>query len=309
VASILWYRIKKNLIDKKVVQFKDELINLINSYLFEDHTSLSDPSGIKDLLNRSWKRNAAIEVLLDFEEYLQGESNSQVKDLFYSWELDKIVEKKLAQKEWYEVAKAIHICSNLELKAFKLKIQKYIDSDRAEVRQQAILYFVNISSNDPLHFLNKIKKPLTLWEQIYLEEYLKTNYKGPIPDFLQFFDSSLESVKAFAIRMIGAHSQFEHIPVLTSFLYGPSEHLKKAAMKTLAHLDPQELVNFCNSCFSEQSSEIQSLSLQLLDHSGNHEEVVQLRSLVGRNNWKTLQTISELKINRGMKESVLQLTS
>lgn len=307
-VSIFWLRIGKILTTKRTNRFKNDFINWVNYFLFEDHKVEPDTQTIKNQLNSTWKKTAAINVLMDFKEYLKGESSSQVKELFYALELDKLVDQKFKRKKWYEVSKAIHICSALELVNFQSKIQKCLNSDKAEVRQQAILFFINISTNDPLDFLKSIKKPLTLWEQIYIEEYLRTNYHGAAPNFLEFLHSPLESVQAFAIKMIGVHDQFENVQKILPFLYGSSQNLKSVAVKALAHLDPPQLINFCNLYFDKESPEIQALCLHLLAQNGNHEEVLKLGDRLNNGPAKALPKILKLKNRHCQKDSVFQLS-
>ncbi len=282
VCAILHLRISKIVKNRKVEKQKEVLSNFITLYLFDDE--LPSEKEIlqfkKENIKTSLDEKVAIKVLLVFEENFKGETNQKIKQLFLKWDLSRIIETDLNSGKWFRIARAIYVASELNLKRFQTTIEEFIDSERDELRQQAILYFIHLSQEEPLAFFSKIKKPLTLWEQIYIEECLKSNYTGTVPDFSKWLNSELISVQAFSIKMIGDYNQYQHVPQLIPFLNSSHEDLKKVAMQSLANLGYPELQPHLNASFQEETPAIKAFILNIVRRTGSIDDFLYLEKLI-----------------------------
>ncbi|GGG38644.1 hypothetical protein GCM10011532_23070 [Christiangramia forsetii] len=296
VFAILYLRISKIIKDRNVEKQKEVLSNFITLYLFDD--KLPSEKEIlefrKENIKTSLDEKVAIKVLLVFEENFKGETNEKIKELFFKWDLSKIVETDLKSGKWYRVARAIYVASELNLKRFQTVIEEFIDSERDELRQQAILYFIHLSHEEPLAFFSKIKKPLTLWEQIYIEECLKSNYTGTVPDFSKWLNSELISIKVFSIKMIGDYNQYKNVPQLIPFLKSSHEDLKKGAIQSLGNLGYPELLPHLHASFHEETPAVKTFILNVVRKIGSIDDFLGFEKLISEKDWVSRQVYFKL---------------
>ncbi|MDT0649315.1 hypothetical protein [Autumnicola edwardsiae] len=298
ISSILYLRYHKILKEKKVKKLNEKLSNFINIYLFDESLSPKDIKNFQSQnLKNTFEQKIAIKALLVFEENLKGSTNTMIRDLFFTWELDKLTERDLKSGVWYKVARAIYVSSELRLIDFKELVKSHLNTEREEVRQQAILYFITISEEQPLEFLDLIKTPITLWEQIYIEECLKTKYSGPIPDFSNLLHHNLTSVQLFSMKMISEYNQFENIEKMVPFLLSEKEELKNAAIEYLAHLEYSELLDYCKETFNSQTPNTKKVIIKILQRIGNTDDFLKFESRIPAHDWMNLQVFNNLKSN------------
>ena len=299
VSAIFYLRIVKTVRTHQTEKLKEILSNFITLYLF-DEIELSEEE-IENFNNRNIQtlqdRRVAIKVLLIFEENFKGVSNDKIKELFLKWNLSGVVEDDLKSGKWYKVARAIYVASELNLKRFHLTIEQFIDAERDELRQQAILYFIQLSKDDPLSFFARIQKPLTLWEQIYIEESLKANYSGEEPDFSKWLDHELISIKVFAIKMIGIFNQYENVSRLEAFLQDTEEDIRKETIKSLCNLGYPELLESLYRSFKDETPVIKSLILKTVRKIGSLEDLLRFERLIPEDDFVNRQVYFKLWSN------------
>lgn len=304
VFAIIYLRISKIIKNREIGKQKELFSNYIMLYLFD--TNIPSVEEVKQFkqqhIQTKLSEKIAVKVLLIFEENFKGETNQKIKELFYLWDLRKIVDKDLNSGKWYKIARAIYVAAELNLNDFSKNIEQYLDAEKDELRQQAILYFIQLSNKSPLLFLSKIKKPLTLWEQIYIEECLKSNYTGEIPDFSTWLNSDLSSVKIFSIKMIGEYNQYENIPNLLPFLESKDLDIKKETIHSLGNLGYPELLIYLKETFQNEVPALKSFILKTVMKIGVIEDVLELESMIPVEDWGTRQTLFKIKKRWNKKE-------
>ncbi len=236
--SIIWIRIFKIYRNKKKSKQQTLLIDFLNSYLFDE--DFNKELEIKDFkenhLMTSLEIKVTIKEILHFHENLKGESARDLETLFIKLGLVEFTLLDLEDGRWFTTARAINALSELRIEVPNHRIEAYLNESRNEVRQQSQLYFLKLAKEQPLKFLDKTVRPLTTWQQIYIENALKNFYKGPAPDFSQWLYHDLTSVVEFSIRMIARYNQFENIPKLIPFLKSKNDTLKCEAITSLTKL-------------------------------------------------------------------------
>ncbi|MDT0642823.1 hypothetical protein RM553_08270 [Zunongwangia sp. F363] len=298
ISSILFLRYQKILKEKKLKKLNEALSNFINIYLFDESLSPNDIKTFQSQnLKSAFEQKIAIKTLLVFEENFKGSTNTMICDLFFMWELDKLTERDLKSGIWYKIARAIYVSSELRLIDFKELVQSHLNSEREEVRQQAIFYLITISEEKPLEFLDLIKTPITLWEQIYIEECLKTKYSGPIPDFSIWLHHTLTSVQLFSMKMISEYNQYENIDKMVPFLLSEKEELKNAAIEYLAQLEYSELLDYCKETFNSQTPNTKKVIIKILQRIGNTDDFLKFENRIPAHDWMNLQVFNNLKSN------------
>lgn len=242
--AIIWIRIYKNFRNEKKKNQQILLIDFLNSFLFdEDFDKESEIRNFKkNHLKSSLEIKVTIKEILHFHENLKGESARDLEFLFKELDLIDFTLRDLNKGSWFTTARAINALSELSIKVPINKIDPYLNDSRNEVRQQSQLYFLKLSENSPLQFLDKTVRPLTTWQQIYIENALKNFYKGDAPDFSQWLGHELLSVVEFSIRMIARYNQFEHIDKLLPFLEHENDIIKCEAIRSLSLLEYQDLL-------------------------------------------------------------------
>lgn len=297
--SIIWIRIHKNLRNVKKKEQQELLIDFLNSILFdEDFEKEEEISKFKEEhLNSSLEIKVTIKEILHFHENLKGESARELEALFYKLGLVEYVLLDLKKGSWFTTARAINALSELCIIVPDHEIEQYLNEPRNEVRQQSQLYLLKLAKENPLQFLNKTVRPLTTWQQIYIENALKNFYKGPPPDFSQWLDHDLLSVVEFSIRMIARYNQFEHIEKLIPFIKHQDDVLKGEAINSLSNLEYTELLELIIPEFKNNSRFIKLEILKAVKHLGSYEDLKKIGNQLETTDWEL--RIKYLNIEQG----------
>jgi hypothetical protein len=281
VTFILGLRLFKNFRNAKKQKHENLLIDFLNSYLFdEDFEKQKEIENFKkNHINTDLEIKVTIKEILEFHKHLKGESAKALEDLFLQLHLHAFILKDLEKNNWYNTARAIYALSELTIEVPVNKIEPYLNDQRDEVRQQSQLYFLKTAKSNPLQFLNKTKRPLTTWQQIYIENALKNFYEGPIPDFAQWLNHELISVVEFSIRLIARYNQFENIPKLVPFLKHEKESVKIESIRSLRKLGHEELLGLIISDFEQEI-------LKTIKQLGDYNDLQKIRPLIAADEWE-----------------------
>jgi len=164
-------------------------------------------------------------------------------------------------------------------------IKPLLNHKKDEVRQQAQLYFIKLAENEPLAFLDHMDKPLTLWEEIFIEDALKNEYHGPMPDYSNWLHSSQHSVVDFAIRMIAKFNQFENISELLPLLEHSSEEVRRETIRSLCALEHFEIIDTLISQFGEETTLVKKTILDAIEHLGSYNDLMMLKDKIQDDEW------------------------
>jgi hypothetical protein len=301
ISLVFYLRIHKNIQDKRKQSLEVTLLNFINSYLFDD--DFNKPEEMLHLktthLKTDYDKKLAIKQILMFHENLKGESTTAIKELFYALGLHAFVVSDLKILAWHQKARAIYVCSQLSIKIPRSLIDAFILDKRREVRQQALLYVLNLAEKDPLYFLDNMDRPLTLWEQIYIGNGLKNAYQGQIPDFSQWLDHKITSIVEFAIKMMAEHNQFANAPALMDLLWHKEESIRKEAIRSLGKMEHDGLVSALISNFAKETLDIKYEILKIIKDMGTHEQLKSLSPAIFLEN-KNIQ-VDYYKVGRHLR--------
>ena len=298
-VAIIWIRIYKLYRNEKKRQQKLLLIDFLNSFLFDEDfdKELEIATFKKEHLRTSLEIKVTIKEILHFNENLKGESARELEYLFNKLDLIDFTLKDLNKGSWFTTARAINALSELSIKVPINKIDTYLNVSRNEVRQQSQLYFLKLSDNNPLQFLNKTVIPLTTWQQIYIENALKNFYKGEAPDFSQWLHHDLLSVVEFSIRMIARYNQFEHIDKLLPFLEHENDIIKCEAIRSLTLLEYQELIPLIIPDFNSKPRIIKLEILDAIKEQGSYQDLQEIGEQILPGDWEF--RIKYLNIEQG----------
>lgn len=287
VSFIILLRLYKIFRNRKKEEQRLLLENILNSYLFdEDFDKEKELQRFKDeYLNKALEIKIAIKEILLFHSNIKGESAIQLRELFLRWELDKFCKKQLENSAWYSKSRALFSLSEMLIKVDLDIIKPLLNHKKDEVRQQAQLYFIKLAENEPLAFLDHMDKPLTLWEEIFIEDALKNEYHGPMPDYSNWLHSSQHSVVDFAIRMIAKFNQFENISELLPLLEHSSEEVRRETIRSLCALEHFEIIDTLISQFGEETTLVKKTILDAIEHLGSYNDLMMLKDKIQDDEW------------------------
>ncbi|MEH6405739.1 MAG: hypothetical protein V7767_00515 [Leeuwenhoekiella sp.] len=287
VGFMLYLRLHKNVRARRKKFLDTILIEFVNSYLFdEDFDKKAQTEKINQKhLKTDFDRKMAIKQILMFNENLKGESTLAIKELFINLNLYQLVLRDLKNRNWHKKARALFVFSQLSVEVPTKIVEPLLNDKKGEVRQQALLYFLKLSVNNPLGFLDKIKRPLTRWQQIYIENGLKYAENIVVPDFSKWLNHNLDSVVSFCIRMIAEFNQFENIDKLMPFIAHEKEEVKLEAINSLCRMEDISLIPILISRFDKESIAVKSEILKVIKSIGSYEDLKILSNSMNKEKW------------------------
>ena len=254
IGLVISLRIHKNMRDSHRAIFEAKLIDFINQFLFDEE--LNKSRALADFkyqhLKTPFESKITIKQLLVYDENLKGESSESIKELFFGLGLYKFLLKDLKKKAWFKQSRALYAFSKLGLKVPEELVTPLINSKRNELRQQAMLYFLNTLKENPLGFLNDLETELTLWQQVFIENSL-IHFDVEVPDFSQWFTHKQDSVVVFCIKMVVSFNQFQNIPLLVDALDHQSERVRAQAINSLKIMEVSEALQLMVANFPKET--------------------------------------------------------
>ena len=281
VLTLFVQRFKKNKLNKHKEALKNASIDFITNYIFDETLNKKEACNtFKCLLNSNFDKKIATKQIVGFANNLKGESTKDIRALFKDLNLDTFNYQLLNSPQWVNKARALYVFSELSGKIDSSQIMTLINHQRIEVRQQCLLYILKTAKTNPLEFLDRIDRPLTLWQEIYTEDSLKYDYHGDIPDFSKYLNHKFESVILFAIRMIAQFNQFENIPKLELLIDSESKAVKKEVIRCLNHLNEDVKITQLIHDFKAEPVLLQLENLNLITNNGTYQHFLKLLTYI-----------------------------
>ena len=283
VALVIYLRIRKNRMEAYRERFDRKLIEFFNHFLFdEDFKRAAELGDFKfRYLKTAYDHKLAIKQVLIFDENLKGESSEAIKELFYGLGLYKYLLSDLKAKAWYRQARALYALSKLGIKVPEALVTPLLHSNRAELRQQAMLYFLNTSQENPLAFLDDLDRELSLWQQVFIENSL-INFDLEVPDFGRWFNHDKSSVVVFCIKMVVSFNQFQNIPLLIEALDHTDEAVRAQAINSLKIMEVTDALQLMTANFPYESPSNKRAILYAIEKIGTAKDLRTLVSAIGR---------------------------
>lgn len=280
------YKIRR---EQKKKLFQDTIDTFLNNCLFDETFNLKEEaqSFKGQHLKSKLQKKIAVKEILVYNENLKGESSITLKNIFRALELDAFILNSLQEGRWYDKARAIYALSELHVKESR-QVALYLNDRHETVRAQAIYFFIKTAENNPLTFFTKLKKELTLWELIQIEDSLKFVYEGPNPNFSMWLNHELSTVLIFSIRMIQQFNQFEYIPAIIPFLDHPNEQVRKQAVSSLRKLNYESLLEKVVPKFSMETRLVKKEIIKAVESLGDLQMLHDLKPALTQNEeWQT----------------------
>jgi len=196
----------------------------------------------KKICNRRFKREILINQIIDVALMMPTDVVSKLRDLYFELDLVKVTRKKLYGLKWHKKIQAMKELAHLEIPDYNQKVMKYINSKNSTLRMEAQIAMVRLSgaAKDSFGFLEYLKYPFSVWEQITLHE-LMVEANIDVPYFGRWLVSDNHNVGMFCLRMMREYQQLRTSDDLNNMLYHPNEKVVKLAIEVVGDLNVSPL--------------------------------------------------------------------
>ena len=179
---------------------------LLMNYLFdEEHQELAFLE-LNEVADNHVSRQVLIDQMIDLSVNLKGEIKEEIQKLYLRLGLKRDSLEKAYSRKWHQNVKGFRELAFMNIREANEQIIKSLNANNEILRMEAQIAMVRLSDGNPYEFLNLLKKPLSLWEQVTLHE-LQIQHNLDVPDFKQWFSSDHISVVMFSLHMVAWYKQ------------------------------------------------------------------------------------------------------
>lgn len=204
---------------------------LIIDYLYDE----TDPVLFTRIGSNRYRRQVLIDQMKDVAINLKGDSWEKLRKLYLELGLDKDSVRRVYSRRWHVKIKGFRELAFMNIKEANDEIMRCLNSHNEILRMEAQIALVRLSDDNPFEFLDHLKRPFSLWEQISLHELL-VQHSIPVPLFSRWIDSPNYTVVMFALRMIREFKQKETEEDLKRALSHPADEVRKLAIQVAGDL-------------------------------------------------------------------------
>jgi len=179
---------------------------MLMDYLF-DGTKRDEAFHRLERLARSRiNRQTLIDQMIDLSVNLKGEIREEIQTLYLNLDLKRDSLQKAYSRKWHNNVKGFRELAFMDVRDANEQMIKSLNSGNEILRMEAQIALVRLSDQDPYRFLDFLRKPLSLWEQVTLHE-LQIQHNLKVPAFKKWFFSENDSVAIFALEMVSWYRQ------------------------------------------------------------------------------------------------------
>ncbi len=179
---------------------------LLMNYLFdEEHQELAFLE-LDEVADNRVSRQVLINQMIDLSVNLKGEIKEEIQKLYLRLGLKRDSLEKAYSRKWHQNVKGFRELAFMNIRDANEQIFKSVNANHEILRMEAQIAMVRLSDGNPYEFLDVLKKPLSLWEQVTLHE-LQIQHDLVVPEFKQWFNSDNISVVMFSLEMVAWYKQ------------------------------------------------------------------------------------------------------
>ena len=234
---ILITRNKLHAVQRKTDKLMEQYQTLLVDYLFSD--SEEKLREIQKIATSQFNKEILINQMIDLSVNLSGEAKEKLRGLYLKLHLDRDSIDKANNRKWHIKIKGFKELAFMNIRETNWKIRNALKSSNNILRMEAQLALVRLNEDDPFKFLDDLKKPFTLWEQLNVHEQI-TFHNLPIPDFSRWTDSPNKTVIIFSLRMIQVFKQNHAAQAVISCLEHSDYDVRKTAIKVCGEIQLRE---------------------------------------------------------------------
>ncbi len=215
---------------------KEEYQQRIMNYLFDESSRDRSVSELLEIASSRYDRQILIDQMIDLSINLKGQIKNLVRDLYLILGLKQDSLNKAYSRKWHENVKGFRELAYMNIREANNRILESLNSGNEILRMEAQIALVRLSDDNPYHFLDYMKRPLSKWEQITLHELL-IQHNLKVPEFRQWFRSENLSVVIFALEMVAWFRQTGAGEGVIKLLQHEDEEVRYTAIRVCGELD------------------------------------------------------------------------
>jgi len=204
---------------------------LIIEYLYGE----ADFERFGKIASNRYRRQVLIDQIKDVAINLRGDSWIKLRELYLKLGLDSDSVRKAHMRRWHMKIKGFRELAFMDLKDANKEIIKCLNSGNEILRMEAQIALVRLSDDNPFSFLDKLRRPFSMWEQITLHELI-VQHSINVPMFSRWLDSPNHTVVMFALRMIREFNQTSSEAEVMKILSHESSEVRKVAIEVAGDL-------------------------------------------------------------------------
>jgi HEAT repeat protein len=310
---------------------REELLNeyllekyqqLLMNYLFDEEKREYAFKELNRVADNRINRQILIDQMIDLSVNLKGDIKEEIQSLFLLLGLKRDSLEKAHSRKWHENVKGFRELAFMNIRDANEQIINSLNSNNEILRMEAQIAMVRLSDGNPYEFLDLLKKPLSLWEQVTLHE-LQIQHNLEVPDFKQWFTSENPTVVMFALEMVAWYKQrgageelirlFEHdnemvrhtafkvcgeiklkmtLPALAKKY--PEETLKNKIeiLQTFAKIPDEKYLTFLKSVLdTEEEVQLQILATKAMENTDEPGISMLIKLMKSKSEYKNYQII------------------
>jgi len=307
-------------------KLKDSLLEqyqmLLMDYLFDGTKRDEAFNRLENLTRRRINRQTLIDQMMDLSVNLKGEIRDEIQTLYLNLDLKQDSLQKAYSRKWHNNVKGFRELAFMNIREANERIIKSLNSGNEILRMEAQIALVRLSDQDPYRFLDLLRKPLSLWEQVTLHE-LQIQHNLKVPAFKKWFFSENDSVAIFALEMVSWYRQkgtgkeilklFDHgneqvratsykvcgdiglkmaLPVMIRKFHVETFNNKLEILRTFAKLPDAKYLQFLKSVLDlEEDVQLQIEATKAMENTGEPGISLLIRLMKSKSEYKNYQII------------------
>lgn len=194
---------------------------------------------LQDLCQDRGFRRFFLGQLIASERRFSGAALNTLKEIFYTYQLDKEAYVLMRNRKPYLIARGIQALTIMQdkqaLKEIKDKIQ-HPDPNVALEVQYAMVYFEGFQG---LGFLSDLKSPISDWQQLRILNSIKSLPSDADQQLLKWLGCDQVTVVILALKMIRKFQLFEMEDILFQKLGNSDPKIQEEVIKTLFSIEQE----------------------------------------------------------------------
>jgi len=208
---------------------------LLMNYLFdEEHQELAYLE-LDEVADNRVSRQVLINQMIDLSVNLKGDIKEEIQKLYLRLGLKRDSLEKAYSRKWHQNVKGFRELAFMNIRDANEQIFKSVNANNEILRMEAQIAMVRLSDGNPYEFLDVLKKPLSLWEQVTLHE-LQIQHDLEVPEFKQWFSSDNISVVMFSLEMVAWYKQRGAGKEIIEMFEHEDDHVRNTSYKVCGEI-------------------------------------------------------------------------
>ena len=306
--ALIWILINRNKIHRRQIK-TDKLMGmyqtLLVDYLFSDEDE-DKFREIRKIAISEFNKDILINQMIDLSVNLSGETKEKLRKLYLKLHLEQESIAKAYNYKWHIQIKGFKEMAFMNIKEANGKIKRALKSRNDILRIEAQLALVRLNEDDPFKFLDDLKKPFTLWEQLNVHELI-IDHNLPIPNFSRWTNSPNKSVAIFALRMINVFKQNYAGQAVIDCLEHSDDEIRHTAIKVCGEIQLKEALPHLKQMYKNENYPNCLAIIQAMGKMPDESVLGFLKLVIDKEEDVQLQIEAALAVSRMGEEGISAL--